>query len=272
MMYSCVHTHSTFCDGKNTMEEMAAAAYMSGIRCFGFSSHSFVPLDGFGLPLAKMPEYRAEGARIKELYRGKMEVLCGLELDSLAPDELSVEGFDYIIGSAHSVRSPAGTDYIIDGKPSHFTDTARDAFGGSAMLLCKHYFAQLAEFILRIKPEITGHFDIVTKFNLGNKFFNEDSAEYKSAALEALDAVLETGTVIEVNTGAISRGYRKAPYPDAFLLKRVLEKGGMIIITSDAHKAEFLTAGYDEAVEILKTIGFKSLAELTENGFIERNM
>ena len=64
-MYSCVHTHSDFCDGKNTMEEMAEAAYRAGIRCFGFSGHSFVPLDGFGIPLGPTRNNTAGRGSIK---------------------------------------------------------------------------------------------------------------------------------------------------------------------------------------------------------------
>ena len=35
-----VHTHSVLCDGKNTLAEMAAAAFAAGVRYFGASGHS----------------------------------------------------------------------------------------------------------------------------------------------------------------------------------------------------------------------------------------
>jgi hypothetical protein len=74
----------------------------------------------------------------------------------------------------------------------------------------------------------------------------------------------------------LSHCYFEAMMDDAVNVKissaRVLEKNGRAIITSDAHKAGALTAFCDEAEEMLKEIGFKSAAELTERGFIERKL
>ena len=39
-----VHTHSVLCDGKNTLPEMAAAAFAAGVRYFGVSGHSHTPI------------------------------------------------------------------------------------------------------------------------------------------------------------------------------------------------------------------------------------
>ena len=48
-----VHTHADLCDGTNTLEEMAAAAYGAGVRYYGVSCHSHTPIpedEGFVLP------------------------------------------------------------------------------------------------------------------------------------------------------------------------------------------------------------------------------
>ena len=54
-----LHTHTTFCDGKNTPAEMAAAAFAAGLGAIGFSGHS--PLDGeeWCMAPADLPAYRA---------------------------------------------------------------------------------------------------------------------------------------------------------------------------------------------------------------------
>ena len=39
------HTHSTLDDGKSSLEEMAAAAWAAGLTHFGFSGHSYCPLE-----------------------------------------------------------------------------------------------------------------------------------------------------------------------------------------------------------------------------------
>lgn len=39
------HTHTTYCDGKNTAEEMILAAINQGFTALGFSGHSHTSID-----------------------------------------------------------------------------------------------------------------------------------------------------------------------------------------------------------------------------------
>ena len=44
-VYQCsVHTHADWCDGKNTLAEMAAAACAAGVKHYGVSCHSHTPI------------------------------------------------------------------------------------------------------------------------------------------------------------------------------------------------------------------------------------
>ena len=40
-----LHSHTTFCDGKNSAEEMVVSAIDHGFDVFGFSGHSYTPFD-----------------------------------------------------------------------------------------------------------------------------------------------------------------------------------------------------------------------------------
>ncbi|RAZ38777.1 histidinol phosphate phosphatase, partial [Klebsiella oxytoca] len=71
--------------------------------------------------------------------------------------------------------------------------------------LAEQYYAAVASMAAR-RPTILGHLDLVTKFNAGNRFFDEDSPRYRAAALEALHAADPWATLLEINTGAVSRG------------------------------------------------------------------
>ena len=42
---SNVHTHTTFCDGQDSMEDMVKAAVSLGFDTLGFSFHSYTPFD-----------------------------------------------------------------------------------------------------------------------------------------------------------------------------------------------------------------------------------
>ena len=49
-----LHTHTTYCDGKNTAEEMVQKAIELGFRSLGFSGHAPMP---DSIP-ASYPDYR----------------------------------------------------------------------------------------------------------------------------------------------------------------------------------------------------------------------
>lgn len=262
-----VHTHATLCDGKDTLETMAAAAYAAGVKHFGVSCHSHTPVDldvGFVLP-ADMTEYREAVLRLREQYAGRMEVLLGLELDGVS--DVRPEGFDYWIGSVHYQKRNGGY-YAADWGEEAFRKCRDEVCGGDSLAVAEGYFAAVEEMAAR-RPTILGHFDLITKLNGGNRFFDEDAPRYRAAALRALHAVDHAATVLEINTGGMARGYRDAPYPALFLLKEWKQMGGRVIITSDAHTADGILYGYDIAADLAKEAGFDRSVILTMNGFVD---
>ena len=71
--YLCsVHTHATLCDGKDALQDMAAAAYAAGVKYYGVSCHSHTPIDldvGFVLE-ADMEPYKEAVLALREQYAG----------------------------------------------------------------------------------------------------------------------------------------------------------------------------------------------------------
>ena len=88
-----------------------------------------------------------------------------------------------------------------------------------------------------------------------------------TAALEALHHTDPDATLLEVNTGAISRGYRDTPYPAVFLLREWRGMGGQIILTADAHSPETVVYGYGQAAELARAAGFRECVLLTGRGW-----
>ena len=174
--FCSVHTHSTMCDGKNTLAEMAAAAFAAGAASFGASGHSHTPMPedkGCVLP-ADMTAYRAEVLRLREMYRGRMDVLLGIELDNCA--DVTAEGFDYWIGSAHRLQGPDGRWYTVDWDAETLTACRDGAFGGDGLAMAERYYDQVRRMAAR-RPTILGHIDLVTKFNEGTPLFDESSPQ-----------------------------------------------------------------------------------------------
>lgn len=264
---SSVHVHTTFCDGRNTPREMAEAACAQGLRVLGFSGHSYVPRDDFGIRPEALPGYIAEIRALQREYAGRLTILCGLETDENAPP-LELRVFDYVIGSAHTVRDPAGRVYTVDSTPEEFARAIDEGFGGDALALAAAYYAQLNRYVLALRPTIVGHFDLIRKFNAGNRFFDEDGDAYRAIASQALAPLLRANLVLEVNTGAIARGWREDPYPADFLLRQIREAGGRVVITADAHAADALTCAFDDALRRVRSAGFDAVYELTAAGFV----
>ena len=82
MKYCAYHTHSTFSDGKNTMEEMVQAAIEAGMPCLGLSDHSDSPYQEYCMRKEQYSQYLAEIERLQKKYAGQITLLKGIELDS----------------------------------------------------------------------------------------------------------------------------------------------------------------------------------------------
>ena len=263
-----VHTHADFCDGKNTLAEMAAAAYDAGVRYYGVSCHSHTPSpadEGAVLP-RDMSAYRRAVLELRAEYAGRMEVLLGLEWDSQS--DIAPEGFDYWIGSVHYQKGGNGRFYAADWGEEHFTACRDELFDGDALAVAEGYFREVCRVAAK-KPPILGHIDLITKLNGGSRFFDETAPRYKQAALEALHAADPAATLLEINTGGVSRGYRTEPYPALFLLEEWRRMGGRIILTSDAHSVDTVVYGYGQSAALAKAAGFDRCVLLTAGGFAD---
>lgn len=259
-----IHNHTTWVDGKNTAAEMAAAAYEKGLESFGFSEHAFSSIDlSCCMMPYEQPHYMEQIRQLKNDYSGKMNIFLGLEIEMMAP--VSKNELDYCIGSVHLIEKD-GAFFGMDNTSLVIKDAI--ACFGSMKAVIKEYFATCCRTAPIVKPDVFGHFDLYKKLNQGGQFFDESDSAYQNAALEAIDAVADTGVIIEVNTGGIGRGYIKEVYPAPFLLRRLKERNTPIIITSDAHRTTQIDFAYEETKALLKEIGFTEQMMLTENGFI----
>ncbi len=240
-----LHCHTAFCDGKNTAEEMVLAAIEMRLSTIGISEHGYTSFDtSYCLPPQKTEEYKAELRRLKKKYSGKIEVLMGIEFDALS--DLDTSDYDYVIGSAHYVK--CSDQYLpVDESPSDFERICREYFGGDYYAFAEEYYRTVAT-LANKKIDIVGHIDLITKFNEENRFFDMEDPRYLKSAQSAIDALLPLNIPFEINTGAISRGYRSEPYPCKALRHYIKEKGGTLILSSDAHSKEFLCYKFEELI------------------------
>ena len=144
----------------------------------------------------------------------------------------------------------------------------------SLMDVAEMYFDTAGGIVAATDCDIIGHFDLITKFNepveiydtsderyiaawkrAVDRIFDDCAERYKNGCRNRLEklGVLEAGDrpVFEINTGAISKGYRTGPYPAADQIAYIKSKGGILILSSDAHAAGTICGSFDEFADLL---------------------
>lgn len=268
---SNIHTHCTFCDGADTPREMIEAAIAMGHTDLGISSHSPAPFDPTCPGIHSEAEYRQEIHALREEYKDRINILCGIEQD--IDTSIDKDAYDYVIGAAHYVLLPGPRYVAVDGEVQEIQAAIKEHYGGSGLAMAQDYYARFARGLKAIKPTVIGHFDLVTKYNTRGELFDEESGAYQNAALAALDEALTLvagyGGLLEINTGAMARGSRDIPYPALFLLRHAAQKKARVIITTDCHEKAKLGYGYDDALALLRTAGFTQMAVLQNGVFVD---
>jgi len=253
------HTHTTFCDGKNTAEEMVQQALALGFTQLGFSGHMDPDIH------MDIQAYFKEIRRLADIYSDRIEILCGVELDSLY-DPGCADGADYIIGSTHFLDVQSEIPMSVDNTEEYMAHLANRFFAGDYYELAKAYYELEAQVYDRTHCDLIGHFDLVTRFNDEMHFLDENEPRYWIPALTAMEHLVKQGIPFEINCGAVNRNRKRELYPNRFLLRHLREFGGEIFINSDAHQRELLDGGFDIAVRTAIECGFTHVNIFTKEG------
>ena len=263
-MLTNFHTHTCFCDGKDEPEEMVRRAMELGFTALGFSGHSDNGFDPCGMTPEKEVSYRAEVARLKEEYKGNIEIFCGIEQDifSGARDPY----YDYAIGSVHWLWKN-GEFWSVDWTAEKTEEAICDAFRDDPYGYAEAYFATVARVREITGCDVIGHFDLLRKFDEDGEMFDEEHPRYRAAVLRALDALSDGKPVFELNTGAMARGYRKTPFPSLWILREIKKRGCPIVLSTDCHDSAFLDCGYDDMVSLAREAGYTEQMVFTEVGW-----
>jgi histidinol-phosphatase (PHP family) len=267
-MPSNFHTHTTYADGSNSAEEMVLAAIEKGFTEFGISEHSHTSIewDDYNMTPESTPRYFAEMRALKAKYAGQIDLFCGIEQDAYA--DLPTAGADYVIGSTHFIEKH-GEFLVVDYGSAGQLENVKKHFGGDFYSFAEAYFAAEANVAVITKCDIVGHFDLINKNNEGGRLFDTAHPRYRAAAVAALEEILKTCRLFELNTGAMYRVGRTEPYPQPWLLRELRARGGEVILSSDSHDTASLGFWFAEAEELLRECGFRSRKNLTKGGWVD---
>ena len=244
-----LHVHSVFSDGRDTPRDIVISAIEKGVKTLGFSDHSYTEFDErYCIQRDKQAEYIRTINELKNEFSDKIKILCATEQDfySITP----TAGYDYVIGSVHYVLIDG--EYIpVDETADILKQAADKYFSGDILSLCEAYFENVGKVYEKTKCDIVGHFDLITKFNEQEQLFDENDPRYIRAYRKAVDKIITDCKVFEINTGAISRGYRTTPYPSENIRSYIRQKGGKFILSSDSHQKETLCFEFDKFRNLL---------------------
>jgi len=105
-LQGCLHNHSTYSDGKNSLSEMAEACRALGLRYFGIADHSKYAAYAGGLKEEDVQRQHAEIDQLNAQWTD-FQILKGIEADilpdgSLDYDAAVLSSFDYVVASVHA--------------------------------------------------------------------------------------------------------------------------------------------------------------------------
>lgn len=197
MIRQNLHCHTSFDDGADAPERMVLAAEAAGLGSLGISLHC--PVSGQEAWCCSTED---EPLFIREMRR--LPVYCGLEYDlagarSFAP-------YDYVLASCHLMDG-----FSVDNTPEEAEALA--AHFGGADRAAEEYYRRVASIAEIHEADIVGHFDLLTKFDERRPLYDPERRAYRDAAFAAMETLSAAGKIFEINTGAISRRRRTAPYP-----------------------------------------------------------
>ena len=229
------HTHTPLCEhATGSMQEYILNAIDGGIIHMGFSDHVPFPFDDEGgrgtrMTGAAAKEYIADLRRLRELYKNKINISIGFEMEYF-PDKFTTI-FEYI-------RS-IGAEYIILGQ--HYT---RGIYtGGHHVINGKATEEDLVNYVKELISAMElGVFTYVAHPDMIN--FLGDEGLYEREMRKLCIASKRTDTPLEINC----QGLRENRiYPAERFWKIAGEVGCPVTIGFDSHSAD--AAADKESVE-----------------------
>ncbi|WP_372752465.1 histidinol-phosphatase [Labilibaculum sp.] len=276
MNYFSYHTHSTFCDGKNSPEEMVVRAIELGLTAIGFSSHAPLPVkQSWSMPSEKLTNYVAEIKGLRKKFKAEIQIYLSLEIDYIPgltnsfSEFTKVADLDYTIGSVHLVKADSDTEFwFLDGPDTNYIHGIEVLFDGDAKKAVTAYYEQLIEMVETQKPDVIAHADKV-KMNSKGRFFSEKETWYLELVDRTIRAIKQNGSIVEINSRGIYKKKSTSFFPDHYFLEECQKNSIPVTISSDAHHVDELVAGFDLAEKRLKEFGFQSIRLFEEGHWIE---
>jgi histidinol-phosphatase (PHP family) len=255
-----------FCThASDTLEELVQAYIRQGFGWVGLTEHMPPVEDRFryadeadaGLTAsalyARFERYMATGRALQKKYARQISLYIGFETETYTGAYPFIERLvrkfapDYIVGSVHHVA-----DQGIDATAAQYQRLAQQLGGVDA--LYKAYFDVQYDMLVRLKPQVVGHFDLVRIFDPDYRLRMENTS-IRRRIQRNLEAIRSLNLIMDFNLRPLQRG-ESEPYITRSILQEVRDLGIAVIPGDDAHSAATAGNFVDDGIHILRTMGF----------------
>mgnify|MGYP002632410827 CR=1 FL=1 len=246
-----LHMHSNYSDGTGTIEDMAKSAIAKGLTTICITDHMPLPFyPWYSVDMDKIQVYRDEIGRVQKIYRNKLTLLTGLEIEYLPEISDWIKpiidlGWDYLIASVHGLFID-NTQYLINENEEEFNKTLNIVFNGDIKAFCRQYYHLVQQAVSTDWCDSVGHLDVIKKYNYSNQYFDEQSPWYRKLIEETLDVIKAHQLKMEINTAGFIQPIGQA-YPSPWIIKDAIKRGIPIVMGSDSHAPETLGQYFDLA-------------------------
>ncbi|MEA3504222.1 MAG: histidinol-phosphatase [Bacteroidota bacterium] len=258
-----IHTHSTYCDGKASLETMVKAAIAKNFKILGFSSHAPMPFENYFSIVnhTELKKYCDEVRSLAEKYRSQIKIHLSLEIDFISGITTPFASFreecglDYTIGAVHLVKNNKNNLWFIDGGDIDiYDDGLKTLFDNDIRKAVKTYYHQVNEMITTQKPDMVAHFDKI-KMNNKGRYFSENEQWYVDLVDETLENIKANNCVMEINTRGIYKGRSEVLFPGTEIIRKAKDLKIPMSLNTDAHHPNDLDGHYDETIKMLNKMG-----------------
>lgn len=194
----------------------------------------------------------------EEAVRRGEDILAGMEMgeaiwnNAEADRILSGKELDLVLGSVHAVRYKKDT---IPYSRIDFSAFSEEDIRG----YLEAYFEDMREMIGKTDFDILAHLTCPLRYLCGKYGRKVKTEDYRDQIEDILETIIQKGIALEVNTSCLDSGY---PFllPEPWILKCYRELGGYLVtLGSDAHIADRVGVGFEEAKKELVKLGFKQI-------------
>jgi histidinol-phosphatase (PHP family) len=250
------HVHTRWShDSDVELDDHARRAVDLGIAELAITDHvDFAPsAPGYGSSTFAERERAVREAALRWADEG-LAIRFGAEItwDSAWAEDirrhLDANAYDFVIGSVHIYRD----------SPYAAANVAGWVAGRSLAQIVAPYFAEVRAAARSGLFDVIGHLDFVKRF-LVPHVTAADLADAPELYEPMLDALLDSGTGLEVNTSGL-RSPAEETFPSSAIVARFHAKGGTAVtVGSDAHLVDSLAWALQDGYDSARDAGFTEL-------------